>query len=501
MAAIPDGAHIATVSFGIGGAPEYLLLGLHEYYKAHQRPQHITFSTTAGIGTLPGETGADLLLQEGLLKRFIGSHVMSSPNTGQAILDNAIEGYLLPQGTIGMLYQDAGRQSSGILTQVGLETYVDPDFLGGAMNARSFEPLVEKIQLRGQDWLYYKPWQIDVALIKATYADEKGNLSFRHETNDLEVYALASAAYHNGGIVIAQVEDLVKAGSLSPREVQIPGALVDFIVLADPSYHRQTFGHAYHPGLSQEIRIPYPKPQDQEWSPAQLLASRAALEIEDGMIVNIGYGLASESAKVFAKEDRLDRVHLTTDLGAFGGLPASGYDYGTNYNADAVINTLDMFSLYQGGGLDACILGFGQMDGKGNMNTTALAGRLIGPGGMMDITHGSQHIIFMGTFTTKADLAVEGGQLKIRKEGRPLKFAKDLDYISFNGESAIARGKTITIITERAVFEVTPDNTLRLLEYAPGIRVDEDIQALLPFEIELSDQLRPMSESLFMDPS
>lgn len=497
MSHIPDQAHIATVSFGVGGTPEYLLKGLHDHYLAHQRPKNITFSTTAGIGTIPGQTGADLLLQEGFLKRFIGSHIMSSPNTAQAILDNQIEGYLLPQGTIGMIYQDAARQGSGILTQVGLNTYADPDQLGGAMNERSQESLVDKICLNGQDWLYYKPWKIDVAIIKATYADEKGNLSFRHETNDLEVYALAAAAHHHDGIVIAQVEEVVKSGSLPAREVEIPGALVDYIVIADPEYHRQTFGHQYHPALSQEIRVPYQKQDKFEYSPAKAVARRAAKEIEDGMIVNIGYGLASEVAKIFAEEERIDNIHLTTDLGAFGGLPASGHDYGPNYNADAVLNTLDMFALYQGGGLDACILGFGQFDEKGNMNTTVLSNRLIGPGGMVDIAHGSDHIIFIGTFSVKADLTIQNGQLIINKEGKLVKFAKEIEHITFNAEEAIAKGKKITIITERAVFQVSENNQLCLTEYAPGIDIEKDIIDLMPFDIEVSENLKEMSKNLW----
>lgn len=223
------------------------MLGLHEYFKAHQSPRDISFSTTAGIGTIPGETGADLLALDGFLKRFYGSHIMSSPKTSQAILDDKIEGYLIPQGTVGMLYHDAARHSSGVLTQVGLNTYADPNQSGSKMNTIETDEIVEKIQLNNEEWLYYKPWKIDVALIKATFADERGNLSFRYETNELEIFSLAAAAHNNGGIVIAQVEQVVEAGSLPAREVKIPGALVDYVVVADPKYHVQTFNNPYDP--------------------------------------------------------------------------------------------------------------------------------------------------------------------------------------------------------------------------------------------------------------
>lgn len=217
------------------------------------------------------------------------------------------------------------------------------------------------------------------------------------------------------------------------------------------------------------------------------------------MIVNIGYGLASETAKIFAEKGRVDDVYLTTDLGAFGGLPSSGYRYGTNYNAEAIINSLDMFALYHGGGLDACILGYGQFNEVGDMNTTELAGRLIGPGGMLDITHGAKNIIFIGTFTTKAELSIESGKLNIIKEGKPFKFVKDLSYVTFNAGQAIDQGKTITIITERAVFTVSENKKLFLIEYAPGIDVEEDILKQIPFDIEVSDDLKVMSADLFVE--
>lgn len=496
---IPDNAHIATVSFGMGGTPEYLLLGLHEHYKEHQSPKNICFSTTAGIGTIPGETGADLLALDGFLKRFYGSHIMSSPNTGQAILDDKIEGYLIPQGTVGMLYHDAARHSSGVLTKVGLNTYADPDQSGSKMNQIETDDIVEKIELNGQEWLYYKPWKIDVALVKATFADERGNLSFRHETNELELFSVATAAHNNGGIVIAQVEQVVEAGSMPAREVKIPSALVDYVVVSDPKYHMQTFANPYDPALSQQIKVRYDDHADFKFSPKKIIARRAEREIKDGMVVNIGYGLASETAKIFAEKGRVDDVYLTTDLGAFGGLPSSGYRYGTSYNAEAILNSLDMFALYHGGGLDACILGFGQFDEDGNMNTTELAGRLIGPGGMLDITHGSKNIIFIGTFTTKAKLSIESGKLKIDQEGKPVKFAKNLSYVTFNAGQAIDQGKTITIITERAVFTISQSKKLCLTEYAPGIDVDKDILSLIPFDIEISDNLKEMSADLFVE--
>ena len=502
MKHIPDHAVIGTSSFGIGGLPEELIAGLGEYFKENQQPKDITFSTTAGIGVGEGR-GLDHLVQPGLLKRAVVSYIATSPIANRSAHENLFELFMIPQGMIGKLYQNAAHQGPGVFSKVGMETFIDPDQTGGKMNekAKAAEDIVKKVELNGEQWLHYKPLPINVAFIKASYADKNGNLSMKREPVLLESLSLATAAHNAGGVVIAQVEEIVENNTIPAKEVAVPGMLVDYVVVnTKEEYHMQTAGTRYSPVLSNEIRVErnpkyYKKPLDTK----RVMVRRASQEIPEGSIVNLGNGISAYVGEVIAEADKLKEYHLTTDLGAAGGLPATGLDYAPNINAQAVINTEDMFSLYHGNGLDVAVLGFGQMSAVGNMNVTKLGDYFIGPGGMIDISNGSKKIVFVGTHVVKGKTVIEDGQVIIKEEGIGPKFVSDLQYTTFSAEYAHKNDKEIIIITDRAVFDFTADGKMRLIEVAPGLDVQKDILDWMEFKPVISDQLREMDAALFTE--
>lgn len=500
MQHIPDEATIGTTSFGIGGLPEQLLAGLGEYYKKHQQPKNITFSTTAGIGVGKGR-GLDHLIEPGLLKRVVASHIATSPLANQAAQVNQFEMFQLPQGIIGKLYRNAAGKGPGVFSQVGLDTFVDPKNEGGKLNqkAEAAEDIVSEIELNGEKWLHYKPLPINVAFIKATYADKKGNLSIQHETHKLESLSLAMAAHNAGGVVIAQVEQMVEEHIFPAKDIFVPGAFVNYVVVAEEKYHMQTAGTYYNPALSNEIRVPLATQLNMPLSPKKAIVRRASQELTKGAIVNLGNGIAAYVGEILAESKVIEEYSLNTDMGSIGGLPATGIDYAPNYNADAVIHTEDMFNFYHGKGLDVAVLGFGQLNATGDMNTTKLGDHIFGPGGMIDISHGAKKIIFVGTFVVKGKTIIKDGHLVIEEEGVQPKFVEKLPYVTFSAKYAREKDKDILVVTDRAVFDFTEKGQMRLIEIAPGLDLEEDVLKWMEFKPVISDSLKEMDSNLFKE--
>lgn len=498
VALVKDEARMAFTTSGIGGLAEEFFGALRQQYEQTSHPKDITVISVAGLSRGEG-TGIDLLLAPGLLKRYIGSHIHGAPLTGQAALNNQIELFIIPQGTIGLLYRNAAEKGPGVWTKVGLDTYVDPRQSGGKMSdkARQQADLMTVETLQGEEWLFYKSIGIDVAVIKATYADDQGNLTFAHEPMNLQALTMAIAAKNSGGIVIAQVEQVVKRGSLQAKSVLVPGILVDYVYKGTPEYHQQTFATSYNPLLSNEIRSDYLPIKPAPLSPKLVIARRAALELKQNTIINIGVGLPCMVSNLFYEANLLDQYHFTTDLGAVGGVPAPGFDYGPNYNAEAVINSGDMFDLYHGGGLETTVLGFGEINQNGNVNTTLLGNRIMGPGGMMDIAEGAKQIIFVGPFMVKDKSHIENNRLVIDDQGNKSKFTEALSYVTFNGLKAVKTGKKIIIVTDRAVFELNKEAKLVLTEVAPGIDLQKDVLNHMPFNPEIAEDLKEIDRQLY----
>ncbi|MEI7609289.1 MAG: acyl CoA:acetate/3-ketoacid CoA transferase [Rhodospirillaceae bacterium] len=493
---IHNGDTVATGGFvGIGFA-EGIAVALEERFQATGSPTDLTLLYAAGQGD-GKERGLNHLGHEGLVRRVIGGHWGLVPKLQRLAIDNRIEAYNLPQGVISQLFRDIAAHKPGQLSSVGLGTFVDPRFGGGKLNARTTEDIVELMTIGGQEYLFYKALPVNVAIIRGTTADAEGNVTMEREALTLEVLALAMAARNSGGVVIVQVERLAESGSLHPRQVKIPGILVDCVVVAKPEHHWQTFGEPYSPGFSAELRVPRNAIPAMAMSERKIIARRAAQELRPNAVVNLGIGMPEGVASVANEEKIIDLLTLTAEPGVIGGVPAGGLSFGAAINTQAVIDQPYQFDFYDGGGLDIAVLGLAQADREGNLNVSKFGPRLAGAGGFINISQNAKRLVFAGTFTAgDLDVAVEEGKLRIVAEGGSKKFVEQVEHRTFSGPYAAKRGQSVLYITERCVFQLTAEG-LELTEVAPGIDIERDILAHMAFKPIIRRPL-PMDRRLFL---
>lgn len=498
IALIGDNDVLCTTGFVQSCIPEALHAALEKRYVDTGSPRDLTLIMCAGAGDSKG-LGTGRFHHPGLLKRVIAGNLGRMPKVAEAARQNLIEGYNLPQGVIAKLYRSCASGSPGLFSKVGLHTYVDPRLDGGKVNEVTKEDIVKHVEFEGEEWLFYKATPIDVAMIRATSADPSGNLSMEKEPLTLDVLAQAMAAHNNGGIVIAQVERIVEHGYLKPKDVKVPGILVDCVVVADPpEHHRMNYGAFYDPALSGEIRVPSEGTKKMPLNERKVIARRAAFELPPNGVINLGVGAPDGVAAVAAEEGVTPHIVMTTEAGAVGGVLAGGSSFGASANAHSIIDQNQMFDFYQGGGLDLTCLGMAECDRAGNVNTSRFGGRLNGCGGFIDISQNSRAVVFAGTFTAGGlKVKVEDGQLKIQQEGKAQKFVKRVEQITFSGTYAAMRAQPVLYVTERCVFQLRMEG-LELIEVAPGIDIERDILPHMGFAPLVNSPIE-MNARIFQD--
>ena len=494
---IPDGATIGLVGGG-GGLVEASLLhkAVEKQFLANGHPRNLTVVHALGIGDR-GERGLNRFAHEGMVRRVIGGHWVWSPRMQEMARAGQIEAYVMPAGVTMQLMREIAAKRPGLITHVGLGTFVDPAHDGGKMNSATTENLVERIEIDGRTYLRYLPYSVDVALLKGSIADEDGNISLDQEPANVDIYAMAAAARNSGGNVIFQVRERVPRNSLGARSVRIPSALVDAIVVDHDQ--RQGYDLVYDPAISGERRSLEPNPPEPAFSTRQIIARRAHEELRDGAVINYGFGIPDEVASIVASRGEQDRYYQTIEHGTYGGTLLTGTLFGYARNPSCMIDGPSQFDFYSGGGLDIAFLGFGEIDQVGNVNVSKLGGLTVGPGGFIDIAQNARKVVFCGTFDAKGAKIVSGdGQVRIERHGEISKLVQNVEQITFSGEQALRQGQEVLYVTERCMFELR-DGGLHLTEIAPGVDLRRDVLDRMKFTPIIDGTPRKMPTACFID--
>ncbi|WP_458097163.1 acyl CoA:acetate/3-ketoacid CoA transferase [Roseomonas sp. WA12] len=479
-ALLEDGDTLLIGGSGGGHAvPDALLAAVGARFRETGAPLGITAVHPVGLGD-GAMRGAGHLAQKGLLKRVASGTFVNSPGIARLALDDEIEAYTLPQGALSQLMREMAAGRPGLLTKIGLHTFVDPRLGGGRQSVRATEDLVELVQFRGEDYLFYKPYGVNVAFLRGSAADEDGNISMEHEAVTLEMLSMAQATRRMGGIVVAQVQRIVPASSIHPKMVKVPGILVDAVVVEPGQW--QTFLTQDSAAYSGHLRVTLEDIPRLPRGPRRIVARRGALELFEGAICNLGSGISTGIANVAAEEGVLRRICLTNEQGNVGGAPASGNDAGAAMSPDAQLDQPYQFDFYDGGGLDLAFLSFAEFDAEGSVNVSRFGGRIVGPGGFINISQGAGSVVFGGTLTA----------------GGAAKAVGKVEQVTFSGPYAQSRGQRVLYVTECAVFRLAEGGP-ELIEIAPGVDIEADVIGRMGFRPRISPALRRMEAGLFAE--
>lgn len=497
VAVVRDGHTVAIQGSGGGvNEPTALIRALGARFKATGSPSAITLLHATGLGDRD-TIGTDALAFPGLVKRDIAGHLGMADKMGKLILENKVECYNLPQGVISHLFAAIASRKPGVITKVGLRTFVDPRLEGGKVNEVTTEDYVQLVEFAGEEWLFYPRIHIDAAFVRGTTADGAGNISMENEAAILEGLSIAQAARACGAPVIAQVKRVVPTGSIDPRIVKIPGMYVDYLVV-DPAQKQHTLAE-YDPSLSGETPMALEKLVPAEPGPKRIIGLRAAQELTPGAVVNLGVGIPSYVAAVASEKGIIDQVTFTVEQGIVGGRPAGGIIFGVSHNPEAIIGEDRQFDFYDSGTLDAAFLGMAETSANGDVNVSKVGSLLAGCGGFINISQSARKVVFCGTFTAKGlRTSARNGRLTIESEGSVRKFVDSVAQVTFSGEYASEIDQDVLYVTERAVFTLN-GGRVKLVEIAPGIQLERDVLAHMGFVPEIAEPLTMMDSAVFDD--
>lgn len=506
-ARIPDNSTVLIDGFISFCLPDDILTEIENRYVAEGKPRDLSVVNIAGIGGDGKNRGINHLAHRGLVSRLLCANLSAAPKIYPLVMDNAFPTFMIPQGVLSHMMRAIASKKPGVISQVGMKTFVDPLVDGGRINQAAWdsgESVVERIKLRDEDFLFYPAFNIDVAIIKGSYADHKGNISLENEAIQLEQLEVAAATKNCGGIVMVQVDELAAQEELHPQMVRIPSTMIDYVIVGKPENTGQHFLPEHNcefiPSWSGHERIELDEIAHMDFGVEKVICRRSIMELYKGDFINLGIGMPMNVSAVLNEEGHIHDVSASIESGIVGGVPAPGLATGAAYNPDAVLKQPDIFDFYDGGGIDFACLGAAQMDHHGNVNVSRFAGKTTGPGGFINITQGAKLICFLGTFTAgrEQDIRIEDGKLRIVKDGPHIKFKDHVDHITFSGEHSRDKrdAQTVFYITERAVFKLT-DEGMMLMEIAPGIDLQKDVLDKMEFAPVISPDLKLMDARLF----
>ena len=502
---IPDRAVVAVNSSSGLNCPDRMLAAIGERFDAEARPRDLTILLPIAAGDMYGIKGIDHLARKGLMARVLAGSYPSGPSSleppaiWRMIGANEVAAYNVPSGILFDMLRDAAAKRAGVLTQVGLDTFVDPRRNGCKMNAAAGEDIVRRVQFDGGEWLHFRNFFPTVGIVRGTSADPDGNISMEHEGAQLGALDVALATRNSGGVVIAQVKRMVERGSIHPQHVAVPSTMVDHVVV-DPAQAQATQTR-YDPALAGEAKKPREAFERVPFGPDKVIARRAALELAAGDAVNLGFGISPLVPLVLLEEGCEDAVTWAIEQGPIGGIPAGGFVFGCAFNAQAIIPSPYQFTYFQGAGFDLCMLSFLEIGLDGSVNVSRLSAKphvTAGCGGFVDITARARRIVFSGYFRAGVQLAVDDGKMRIVREGKVAKLVPEVEHVTFSGRRALAQGQQVLYVTERCVLKLEKEG-VTVVEVAPGIDLERDVLGQAGFALSVSPDLKVMDERLFRD--